>query len=199
MLAPSLCIDNNRRHGSQVPAPGATSRPATLGMRTGTSHRSRQPGDNDWQRGKAQEGEHKGNDTRPENNHERQVGSIPASTASRSGKLRRHRCHRGTCRKNFSARASYRCRSEGILTVPEQQQPTLAGARNRSTTCYACSVGLLLRRIEAVRRNWDERICANSRGSRLADCSAMFNSHVKKRPLQTEKVAKKWQSEIHPT
>jgi len=29
----------------------------------------------------------------------------------------------------------------------------LAGVRNRSTTCYACSVGLFSGRIEAVRRN----------------------------------------------
>ena len=29
----------------------------------------------------------------------------------------------------------------------------LAGTRNRSTTCYACSVGLFSGRIEAVRRN----------------------------------------------
>ena len=32
----------------------------------------------------------------------------------------------------------------------------LAGTRNRSTTCYACSFGQFLGRIEAVRRNWDE-------------------------------------------
>jgi hypothetical protein len=40
--------------------------------------------------------------------------------------------------KNFSTRASYRRRSTGILAAPEQQ-PTLAGARNRSTTCLATS------------------------------------------------------------
>ena len=53
--------------------------------------------------------------------------------------LRRRRCHHGTCRKNFSARASCRCRSAGILAAPEQQQPTLAGARNSSTTCSKAS------------------------------------------------------------
>jgi len=70
--------------------------------------------------------------------------------------LRRRRCHHGTCRKNFSARALCRYRSAGILAAPGQQQPTLVGARNSSTTCYACSVGLLLGRIEGMRSNWDE-------------------------------------------
>ena len=68
-------------------------------------------------------------------------------------KLRRCRCHHGTCRKNFSVRALYRCRGTSILAAPWQQQPVLAGARNSSTTCFACSVGPFLRRIEAVRRN----------------------------------------------
>jgi len=49
--------------------------------------------------------------------------------------LRRRRCHHGTCRKNFSARTSWRYRSAGILAAPEQEQPALAGARNSSTTC----------------------------------------------------------------
>jgi len=31
----------------------------------------------------------------------------------------------------------------------------LTGSRNSSTTCCACSVGHLLGRIEAMRRNWD--------------------------------------------
>ena len=55
--------------------------------------------------------------------------------------LCRCRCHHGNCRENFSARASCRCRSEGILAAPAQQQPTLAGARNRSTTCFSARIG----------------------------------------------------------
>jgi hypothetical protein len=35
----------------------------------------------------------------------------------------------------LKARASWRCHSAVILAVPEQQQPTLVGARNSSTTC----------------------------------------------------------------
>jgi hypothetical protein len=68
--------------------------------------------------------------------------------------LRRHLCHHGTCRKNFSARASCRCRSAGILAAPEQQQPMLETHkivqqpvnqfRKNQNMCLKCLISLVV-------------------------------------------------------
>jgi len=68
--------------------------------------------------------------------------------------LHRRRCHHGTCRKNFSARASCRCRSAGILAAPEQQQPMLETHkivqqpvnqfRKNQNMCLKCLISLVV-------------------------------------------------------
>ena len=106
---PKLCLrtDSIHHHGFQAPVPGATSRPATLGMRTGTSHHLRRTG---RQRPEARQ--------RP-GRRASQQRHLPRATFTSNARsaqslhpglrgwreLCRRRCHHGTYRKNFRARA----------------------------------------------------------------------------------------------
>ena len=124
MLAPSLRTDSNRLHGFQAPAPGTTSRPATLGMRTGTSHHLRRTG---RQRPEARQrpgrrASEQRHRTRPPTTRSAKLGQSLHPGLRGWPKLRRRRCHHGTASRNLSARASCRCRGAGLLAAPEQQQ-----------------------------------------------------------------------------